>query len=525
MIRKVVLALRLAALAAFLAACSSGEPPAPVAEPTPAVADGAIVAEAKVVPARYAALSFLVGGTLEQVLASEGDSVAAGDVIARLDSDDEKTDLARAEAQLKSAEARLQDLLDGPRAEDIAVAEVQLRQAQAQLKQIVESVSEQDLRSAREQIAAAQATLARLKPGTAGADVRAAQAQLEQAQANLAVQQNQLSAAKTGAELQLRQAADALVQAQTAYSTAKWNWDHVQERGTDPISPSIPDPARPGQTRANELNDVQKQLYHDAFIQAESNLHSAELAVQQANIAFQNTQQVEVDGVQAAEATVASARADLDRTRSSVLNEQLAQGQAQLAQAQAQLARLRGPQRDNQVAVAQAGVEAAQATLARLTSPPQPSERTALEAQVESARAERDAARIALERTELKAPFAGQIAALDLRAGELVSPNLAVAQLADTTEWQIETTDLTELDVARIRTGDRAKLTFDGLPDLKLNGQVASVRSFGEKLQGDVVYRAIIRLDTFDARLRWNMTASAAIVPSATSNSSVERVS
>jgi HlyD family secretion protein len=515
MMRKLVPALALAALAALLAACSSGQPPAAAAQPTPAQADGAIVAEAKVVPARYAALSFLVGGTVEQVLVREGDSVGAADVIARLDASAEKANLARAEAQLKSAEARLQDLTDGPRAEDLAVAEVQLRQAQAQLKQIAESVTAEDIRSAREQIAAAQATLARLAPGAASADVRAAAAQLDQAQDNLSIQRNQLSAAKTSAELQLRQAADALVQAKTAYSTAKWNWEHVQERGTDPLNPSVPDAAHPGQTRANELNDAQKQQYHDAFVQAERNLHSAELAVRQAEVALENARQVEIDGVQAAEATVASARAGLERTRSSVLAEQLAQGQAQLAQAQAQLARLRGPQRDNQIAVAQAGVEAAQATLARLTSPPQPSELTALQAQVESARAERDAARIALERTELKAPFAGQIAALDLRPGEMISPSAAVAQLADTSEWSIETTDLTELDVARIRAGDRAELTFDALPGVNLTGQVASIRGYGEKLQGDVIYRAIIRLDKFDARLRWNMTVSAAIVPGA----------
>jgi HlyD family secretion protein len=512
MMRKVVPALT---LAACLVACSAGQPPAPAAQPTPAQADGAIVAEATVVPAHYAALSFLVGGTLEQVSVREGDSVGAGDVIARLNSDEAKANLARAEAQLKSAEARLQDLIDGPRAEDIAVAEVQLRQAQAQLKQIAESVTAEDIRSAREQIAAAQATLARLKPGAASADVRAAEAQVNQAQANLSSQRNQLSAAKTSAELQLRQAADALVQAQTAYSAAKWNWEHVQAHGTDPLSPSVPDASQPGQTRANELNETQKQQYHDAFVQAERGLHSAELAVRQAEVSLDNAQQLEIDGLQAAEASVAGAQSGLERTMSSVLTEQLAQGQAQLAQAQAQLARLRGPQHANQVAAAQAGVEVAQASLARITAPPQPSELTALEALVDSARAERDAARIALEHTELKAPFAGQIAALELRPGESISPSTAVAQLADTSEWYIETTDLTELDVARVRTGDRAELTFDALPDLHLTGQVASIRSYGEKLQGDVVYRAIIQLGKLDARLRWNMTVSAAILPSA----------
>src|SRR5687767_6956253 len=85
MMRNVALGLLLAALAALLAACASGEPPLPAAQPTPAQTDGAIVAEAKVVPAGHAALSFQTGGTVAEVLVQEGDTVAAGQVIARLD--------------------------------------------------------------------------------------------------------------------------------------------------------------------------------------------------------------------------------------------------------------------------------------------------------------------------------------------------------------------------------------------------------------------------------------------------------
>jgi HlyD family secretion protein len=196
-----------------------------------------------------------------------------------------------------------------------------------------------------------------------------------------------------------------------------------------------------------------------------------------------------------------------------VLSEQLVQAKAQLAQAQAQLAQLRGPQRDNQIAVAQAGVDAAQANLLRLTAEPQPSERTALEAQVASARAERDAAQLALDQLDLKAPFAGQVAALDGRVGERIDANAPIVQLADTAAWQIETTDLTELSVARVQPGDRVALTFDALPGLSLDGSVLRVKGLGENHQGDIVYRVIVVPDKFDTRLRWNMTASAAISP------------
>src|SRR6266511_3898335 len=425
--RMFLISILIAALTGLLAACGGTQAEAPAVPSTPVKTEDKIIAEAKVVPAQRAALSFPIGGTIAEVLVKEGDAITAGQVIARLDRAPKAVNLSRAEAQLKAAEARLQDLTDGPRQEDVDAAQAQLRQAQAQLKQTLGSVTPEDIAAVQAQIEAAQATLARLRAGMGSSDVRAVQAQLQQAQAGLTAQRDQLSAGKTNAELQLLQAADRLVQAQTAYSTAKWHWEHVQAHGTDPLSPSVPDSANPGKTKSNKLNETQKQQYHDAFVQAERELHSAELAVQQAQVVAQSARQAEINGLQGAEAS---------------------------------LARLRGPQRDDQIAVAQAGVDAAQANLARIKSPPQPSELTALEAQVDAARAERDAAKLALDQAELKAPFDGLVAALDIRVGETISSNAEVAQLADTSAWQIETTDLTELNFAQVHVGDRVALTF-----------------------------------------------------------------
>jgi HlyD family secretion protein len=515
--------LLVAGLAGLLAACGGNATQEPAAPATPAQTDERILAEAKVVPARYAALSFQTGGTIAKVLVNEGDLVETGQPIAQLDGATRAVELARAVAQLKAAEARLQDLTDGPRPEDIAAAQAQLRQAQAQLKQTIESVTPEDLTAAQAQIGAAQATLRRLTPGTQAADVRAAQAQLEQAQASLATQRDQLSAGKTDAELQLSQAADRLVEAQTIYSTAKYQWEYIERTGDDPISPTVADPKRPGAIKDNRLNDFQRQQYQDAFVQAERNLHSAELAVQQAQVRLENGRQAEIHGVRQVEASLESAQANLERVTSGVLNEQLLQARAQLEQARAQLARLRGPQRDNQIAVAQAGVDAAQASLASLTAAPQPSELTALEAQVASARAERDAATLAVEQAVLKAPFNGLVAGLDLREGETIDSNAPAAELADMTSWQIETTDLTELNVAQVQAGDPVALTFDALPGVELAGRVLRIKGLGENHQGDIVYRVIMVPDKFDARLRWNMTASAAISPTNAATRAADR--
>jgi HlyD family secretion protein len=86
-----------------------------------------------------------------------------------------------------------------------------------------------------------------------------------------------------------------------------------------------------------------------------------------------------------------------------------------------------------------------------------------------------------------------------------------VVQLADLAAWQIETTDLTEQNIVRVRSGSQASVSFDALPSLDLRGTVSRIRPLGENKQGDITYAVTIKLDQQDPQLRWNMTATVAI--------------
>jgi len=484
---------------------------APVAAAAPVAASNAVVAEAKVVPARSAELSLPASGTIAEVLVAEGDQVKAGQMLARLDTAAQQAVVAQNAARLRKSEADQADLLDGPPPEDLAAAEAGLRQAQAQLRQTLGSVTPADIQAAQASLQAAQATIAQLKAGDKNPEVRAAQAALLQAQAALEGQHSQLSSGKSDAELRLQQASERLIQAQTSYSLAKWNWEHVQDEGTDPYTPQVPDAQNPGKTKGNKLNEAQKQQYHDAFTQAEAELHSAEAGVQQAQIAADSSRQGEISGITSAEHNLASAQANLDRVTSTIATERLASAKAQLASAQATLGKLRGAQRDNEIAVAQAGVDAAQASLLKLKAGPQQSTLQAMQAQVDGDKAALEAARVELARMELKAPFDGIVAGLDINPNEFVSAGKPIVQLADTAAWQIETTDLTELSVAQTVAGAPATITFDALPGVTLPGTVTRIKGFGENKQGDIVYTVVVRPNQQDARLRWNMTASVSI--------------
>ena len=91
----------------------------------------------------------LVGGRLIEVAVAEGDRVAAGTLVARLDTADTELALRRAEADRDQAVAALKLLQAGARAEDV-------RQARAQ-----ESSAQADIAAAESELEAANADLQR----------------------------------------------------------------------------------------------------------------------------------------------------------------------------------------------------------------------------------------------------------------------------------------------------------------------------------------------------------------------------
>jgi multidrug resistance efflux pump len=92
--------------------------------------------------------------------------------------------------------------------------------------------------------------------------------------------------------------------------------------------------------------------------------------------------------------------------------------------------------------------------------------------------------------------------------GERAAPGIVLVRVADTTGWRIETVDLDETTVARLAVGAAVTITFDGLPGIRVDGSVASIALFGASVQGDVVYRAVVRPAAVPEGLRWNMTAT-----------------
>jgi multidrug efflux pump subunit AcrA (membrane-fusion protein) len=135
--RKALIALLALATVGLLAGCggTSTTAPAPTEEvPVVAQAEGPIVAEAVIEPARWGELSFEIAGQVIEVAVQQGDAVAEGDGLVRLGTTDLERAVAQAELDLRQAQLALDQLQEPADEADVRQAEHAINQASADLQ-------------------------------------------------------------------------------------------------------------------------------------------------------------------------------------------------------------------------------------------------------------------------------------------------------------------------------------------------------------------------------------------------------
>jgi HlyD family secretion protein len=157
-------------------------------------------------------LAAKVGGRLLEAPLEEGDTITAGDLVARFETIDAEHQLAQARANVEASDAQLRLLLAGSRAEDLRRAEDQMAQAQAELDAARRDLdrlsgladrgsatekSRDDAATRREiaerAVAAARAQLDKLVAGPRRQEIEAARAQRASAEAMVAAVEQQIT--------------------------------------------------------------------------------------------------------------------------------------------------------------------------------------------------------------------------------------------------------------------------------------------------------------------------------------------
>jgi len=162
-------------------------------------------------------------------------------------------------------------------------------------------------------------------------------------------------------------------------------------------------------------------------------------------------------------------------------------------------------QAEAELQAAQAEVESAQAEVDRLKEGADPDALALAEARVSNARAQLKASQAALDELELKAPFDGTVSRITVQAGEWAAAGQVVVIVADLERLQVETTDLSERDVARVRVDQLVTVTLKALGQ-NVSGRVVEVAPLADILGGDVVYQTVIELDNQPEGLRAGMS-------------------
>jgi multidrug resistance efflux pump len=123
-----------------------------------------------------------------------------------------------------------------------------------------------------------------------------------------------------------------------------------------------------------------------------------------------------------------------------------------------------------------AEVQAAKSHLEQLEAPARGDEVRVAEARVASARADRELAKIALDKTRILAPRRGQILDVNVVAGEFVGPitNEPAVVLSDTSKRRVRAY-VEEIDAPRIALDMPVTVTADGLPGHEFRGRVVQM--------------------------------------------------
>jgi len=296
----------------LLSACRGQATPEGEQDVPVVVDDLAVSAEGRLVPRQFVQLSLSIGGRVAEVLVAEGDQIETGQVLARLENQEQLTAaVASAKLELLSAEQALEVLNTNA---SLATAEAQLALAQA------ENALEDTLR---------KMGYTRNPLGKAAGDaVEDAQLNYDTALANL-----QLTQAGPLAQA-VNSARDAANQAFSLYQDAQAHFDEC-----------------------NGCNKLERDALQTAYENAQSQLAVAQLQLDTALATQNNALGKAQDQLQTAESNLAALEAGPDELKVTLAEAEVAVADARLASARSSWEELQGGPDPDSLALAESRLE------------------------------------------------------------------------------------------------------------------------------------------------------------------------
>ncbi len=472
-----------------------------------------------VIEARTVTLSPEVGGQVVEILAEEGQSVAAGETLVKLDDAVIQTRVAQAEAVLSAAEANFSLLRVGARAEELEGAEAQLAQAESSLRM-------------------AQASLAGWTGAARPEDLASTRDQLDKARENY----QEMSVMLTSDQVEM--ARSALNSAQDNLEAARAHYE--EHLAADARNPDyILDAASTAVVDAQTVVDAARAAYEVVNGEAQPYIRQLELARLSWQVALANQAQAEArrtgivrdsratsDAKDAAEDLLADARDQEAAAREAYEELGTGLGGLQLEAAWDEVQRVQdeldafgavglfgsGFSVESllaQVEAASASRDAAHANLLSLRNGAREEELDAARAQVDAAQANLDTLQIQLEKHAVATPWDGIVLTRTVEPGETVLPGAALLEIGRLDLLEL-TVFLPETRFGLLTPGQQVDVRVDTYPGRVFRGTVLRVADEAEFTPTNVqtkedrvrlVYEVVIGLDNPDLALKPGMIA------------------
>jgi len=156
---------------------------------------------------------------------------------------------------------------------------------------------------------------------------------------------------------------------------------------------------------------------------------------------------------------------------------------------------------------AEATLAVAQSEFEAVTSATRSEQIASQEAVVDQARSALQGAETRLSKTTLRSPISAEIGRRHISVGQTVSPGLPVFSLTDSGIPHL-TAFIPEVDIANLTVGDRAVARMDAFPNERFEAEVVFVSPTAIERDGVASFKVRLDLSELDPRLRVGMTGS-----------------
>ncbi len=487
-------------------------------------------------------LSFANSGKIKEIDIKVGDKIEKDIVLAKLETAQLESQLAKAEAGLSAAVANLNKLLAGASAEDIRVsetavenAEIALANAQQNLTD-VQASAEKDIASAEASVASARVTLNNANQSLTNTQT-ANEDNLNQdygdawdilnsalLTADNSLDTNQTVLDDDDAEDTLSVLNMQYLNTSSQSKTAAQNSYNNTENYLNSISSNL--------TRENideglikmkdtlekirtTLNDTSNVL--GATITS-SKLSQTELDVLKSNISAART------NINTALTNITTATQDIssqkitNQTNLDTAQATVNSAESSLSSAEKALTAVRASadskinSAQNAVKSAEGSLKQSQDQLALKKAGPRSSEVFLYQSQVKEAQASVNLIASQINDSILVAPRAGIITQVNGEIGELISSGTIFTSIITFNNFEIKA-NISEVDIAKVKIGDPVEITFDALGlDEKFDGTVAEIDPAQTEVAGVIYYNVTIIFTSDSKTIKPGMTANLDIV-------------